>query len=187
MSCGENTASKIALETNEGIVGLKSLIEKEFGLDKKAHTLSISMKGRTSSDIDQITIFFTENNKDGMWFYSMSTAQLLKPEPTDSTEPEVKMKALSEFTIEAIPSYYDQAIAMIEKETNEFTNFRINSYDLNIEKNPNTITHRFTLLADKTDNKTSYYGTRLEGNVFSFKFATDENGTLKCSKGLDAF
>ena len=188
MSCGGNSSNKLALETKDGVESLSSLLEKQFDLNKEIKTLSISMNGRTSNDIDQITIFFTENNKKAMWFYSITMAQLFKPKITSTgNEQPAKMKALKEFNVNAIPTYYADAIAIIEKETDEFTNFRLNSYDLNATNNANIIEHSFTLLAEKINNTTSYYGERLEGNIFSFKFSTDKKQALICTKGLDVF
>ncbi|SDH49097.1 hypothetical protein [Winogradskyella thalassocola] len=185
MSCGESN-SKIILNTKEGIESIKELLQKEFDENKAITRLSISNKNRTSNEVDQITIMFVENDMNVMWFYSLTTAKLFKPESKAKHNTPHKALKIKEFNIDKIRSYFNKAVTMITTETDEFNNFQIGSYDMDINQDSNKIEHFFKIYANKTDEKTSFYGKRIKGNMFSFSFKTDKNGSLS-SKDLDVF
>lgn len=186
ISCGKSN-SKLVLNTNEGVESINKLLKSEFDLQKEITSLSIVNKGRISNEVDQITIEFTENNKNAIWFYSLTIGKLFKPESKEKSKKEiVKMLKLKEFNISKILPYFNEAAEMVKKETGEFENFQLGNYYMEVNQNTNKIEHRFNLLATKNNNKTSFYGKRLEGNIFSFSFKTEDKKLVSIN-GLDVF
>lgn len=187
-SCGGGNGV-LTLNTQEGLNKVKKLLKNEFGESKEITSLSFSNKNADSNELDQITISFTENNNDAIWFYSLTTNKLFKPEQTTKSKPGKKMLALKEFKVDEILTHFNNAVAIITKETDEFNNFQLGSYSMDVNQNSSKIEHSFQLQADKKDDKTSFYGKRVDinKNKFSFSFRTDESGQLICTEGIPKF
>lgn len=189
ISCGVGNNGKIVLNTEKGLDKVKKLLKNEFGENKEITSLSFSNKNADSNELDQITISFTENSNDAIWFYSFTMNKLFKPEQTTKSKSGKKMRALKEFKTDEILTHFNNAVAIVTKETNEFKNFQLGRYSMDVNQNSSKIEHRFQLQADKKDDKTSFYGTRLDinKNRFNFSFRTNEKGELICTEGIPKF
>lgn len=186
ISCGKSN-TKLVLNTSEGVENINKLLKSEFDLEKEITSLSITNNSRTSNEVEQVTIAFTENNKNTIWFYSFAMAKLFKPKSKEKSKKEaVKMLKLKEFNTSEIITYFNKAVEMVKKETDEFENFQLGNYYMEVNQNTNKIEQQFDLLATKNSNKTSFYGKRLEGNIFSFSFKTEDK-KLTSTSGLDVF
>lgn len=186
MSCGESN-SKVILNTEDGIDKVKNIIQDQFEQSKKVKSLSISNRTITSNEVNQITIHFVENNKNAIWFYETNMAKLFKPDPTENNKGQVKMIELNKFNLDNILIYFDEAVALVTKETDEFNNFQLGSYYIDVDQTSGALLYSFDLRATKTDNGTSFYGKRIEENLFNFSFNTNKQGVLNCRNGLDIF
>ena len=189
-SCGKGTSGTIVLSTKEGVSEIKKIVEDQFGLDKDAYSLTISNKSLNSIEIEQVTVMLAEKGKSSMWFYSTLMNKLFKPESGVKETDNTKAVKLKDFNVDNILANYNKAIVLIEKETKEFNNYRLEgSYSMIVDQETGKINESFNLFADKISTKeNSFYGKRIEdSNVFKFSFKTDENGTLVATEGLNVF
>ncbi|WP_131248801.1 hypothetical protein [Aquimarina atlantica] len=185
-NCGSGN-SEIVLHTQEGIDNLNKLLENEFDLEKEITSLSISNQNSYSPKVDQISIFFTEDNMKDMWFYSITTSKLHKPEPKEKSDYQPKSLKIKDLNTAKILANYKEAVAMITNTTDEFANFYLNGYNIQVNQDSDIIEHSFNVFTEKTKNGVSYYGKRLVENKFKFSFGTDKSGKLICTDGLDVF
>ena len=176
----------MVLNTKEGILEIKKTIENQFELEKEIYTLGFSNKSRDVNEVEQISIQFIKDGKITLWFYTTLMNKLFKPEPI-KTSPNRKMLKLSSFKVDDVLLYFNEAVVLVEKETKEFENYRLEGFDMEVDEKSGKIIHSFNLLADKTTKSTSFYGKRLEKNLFRFKFRTDKKGVLQCVEGLNVF
>ncbi|AIM61043.1 hypothetical protein IX49_11100 [Cellulophaga lytica] len=189
-SCGKGTSGTIVLSTKEGVSEIKKIVEDQFGLDKDAYSLTISNKSLNSIEVEQVTVMLAEKGKSSMWFYSTVMNKLFKPESGVKEADNTKAVKLKDFNVDNILANYNKAIVLIEKETKEFNNYRLEgSYSMIVDQETGKINESFNLFADKISTKeNSFYGKRIEdSNVFKFSFKTDENGTLVATEGLNVF
>ncbi|WP_349663290.1 hypothetical protein IZU89_11450 [Cellulophaga lytica] len=189
-SCGKGTSGTIVLSTKEGVSEIKKIVEDQFGLDKDAYSLTISNKSLNSIEVEQVTVMLAEKGKSSMWFYSTLMNKLFKPESGVKETDNTKAVKLKDFNVDNILANYNKAIVLIEKETKEFNNYRLEgSYSMIVDQETGKINESFNLFADKISTKeNSFYGKRIEdSNVFKFSFKTDENGTLVATEGLNVF
>ncbi|EWH14901.1 hypothetical protein KLA_00040 [Cellulophaga geojensis KL-A] len=189
-SCGKGTSGTIVLSTKEGVSEIKKIVEDQFGLDKDAYSLTISNKSLNSIEVEQVTVMLAEKGKSSMWFYSTVMNKLFKPESGVKETDNTKAVKLKDFNVDNILANYNKAIVLIEKETKEFNNYRLEgSYSMIVDQETGKINESFNLFADKISTKeNSFYGKRIEdSNVFKFSFKTDENGTLVATEGLNVF
>lgn len=189
-SCGKGTSGTIVLSTKEGVSEIKKIVEDQFGLDKDAYSLTISNKSLNSIEVEQVTVMLAEKGKSSMWFYSTVMNKLFKPESGVKETDNTKAVKLKDFNVDNILANYNKAIVLIEKETKEFNNYRLEgSYSMIVDQKTGKINESFNLFADKISTKeNSFYGKRIEdSNVFKFSFKTDENGTLVATEGLNVF
>ncbi|PCE65774.1 hypothetical protein [Sediminicola luteus] len=180
-------SSEIVLHTQEGIDNLNKLLKSEFDLEKEITSLSISNLNSNSPKVDQITIFFVENNMMDMWFYSITTSKLHKPDPKEKSDFQPRSQKIKDLNTAKILTNYKEAVAMITNTTDEFANFYIYGYEIQVNKDSDTTEHSFDVYAEKTSKGVSYYGKRLVENKFKFSFDTDKSGQLICTDGLDVF
>lgn len=173
--------------TEEGIASLKEKIEDTFFEDKPITSLSIAMQTFDNDIIEQITIFFPENDKNTMWFYSYATGQLYKPETKETLKSNPKTQKISAFSLDECYPNFKKAIALIENETDEFTNYRINSYDMTVNQTSGKIEHNFIVFADKKSMKPTFYGKKIGDKLYRFSFNYNAEGTLMPTEGLDTF
>ncbi|TVZ10624.1 hypothetical protein JM80_3177 [Cellulophaga sp. RHA_52] len=189
-SCGKGTSGTIVLSTKEGVSEIKKIVEDQFGLDKDAYSLTISNKSLNSIEVEQVTVMLAEKGKSSMWFYSTLMNKLFKPESGVKETDNTKAVKLKDFNVDNILANYNKAIVLIEKETKEFNNYRLEgSYSMIVDQKTGKINESFNLFADKISTKeNSFYGKRIEdSNVFKFSFKTDENGALVATEGLNVF
>lgn len=189
-SCGKGTSGTIVLSTKEGVSEIKKIVEDQFGLDKDAYSLTISNKSLNSIEVEQVTVMLAEKGKSSMWFYSTLMNKLFKPESGVKETDNTKAVKLKDFNVDNILANYNKAIVLIEKETKEFNNYRLEgSYSMIVDQKTGKINESFNLFADKISTKeNSFYGKRIEdSNVFKFSFKTDENGALVATGGLNVF
>lgn len=187
LGCG-GAGSKATFSTEEGIAALKERMEETFDEDKQIASLSISMENFDSDTIEQITIFFPENDKNTMWFYSYATGQLHKPEAKEALESIPKTKKIGAFSLDECHPNFKKAIALIENETDEFSNYRIYAYDMTVDQTSGKIDYNFTLHANKNEiSKPTFYGKKIFDHLYSFEFGTNAEGNLIATQGLDAF
>lgn len=189
-SCGNGASDSIELSTEKGITEIKKIVENQFGLDKDAYSLTISNKSLNSIEVEQVTIMLLEDGKSSMWFYSTLMNKLFKPESGVKETDKTKTLKLKDFKIDGILENFKKAIVLIEKETKEFNNYRLEgSYSMIVDQETGKINESFNLFADKISTKeNSFYGKRIEdSNVFKFSFKTDENGALVATDGLNVF
>ncbi|APU10908.1 hypothetical protein [Cellulophaga lytica] len=189
-SCGKGTSGTIVLSTKEGVSEIKKIVEDQFGLDKDAYSLTISNKSLNSIEVEQVTVMLAEKGKSSMWFYSTVMNKLFKPESGVKETDNTKAVKLKDFNVDNILANYNKAIVLIEKETKEFNNYRLEgSYSMIVDQETGKINESFNLFADKISTKeNSFYGKRIEdSNVFKFSFKTDENGALVATEGLNVF
>jgi len=176
ISCGKKGTNKMVLNTKEGVSEIKKIIEDNFELEKEIYTLSFSNKSRDLNEVEQISIQFIKDGKISLWFYTTLMDKLFKPEPTKNSSTR-KMLKLKSFKVEDILLYFNKAIVLVEKETKEFENYRLEGFDMSVDEKSGKIIHSFSLLADKTTKSTSFYGKRIgNSNVFKFSFRTDKEG-----------
>ena len=161
ISCGKKGTNKMVLNTKEGVLEIKKTIENQFELEKEIYTLGFSNKSRDVNEVEQISIQFIEDNKITLWFYTTLMNKLFKPEPI-KTSPNRKMLKLSSFKVDDVLLYFNEAVVLVEKETKEFENYRLEGFDMEVDEKSGKIIHSFNLLADKTTKSTSFYGKRLE-------------------------
>jgi len=186
LGCG-GAGSKATFSTEEGIAALKDKIEETFNENKAITSLSIAMQTFENDIIEQVTIFFPENDKNTMWFYSYATGQLHKPEAKETLKSSPKTKKIGAFSLyECFPNF-KKAIALIENETNEFSNYRVHSYDMTVDQNSGEIDHNFIVFADKKSMKPTFYGKKIGDQLYRFSFNFNATGTLIPTEGLDAF
>ena len=185
ISCGNSSTPSFSSES--GVEALKDKIEEIFGLDKAISSLSFSAQNFNTDAIEQINIFFPENNKNTMWFYSYTINQLYKPEAKKVLKSIPKTKQISAFNITECHLNFKKAIALIEKETDEFSNYHIYSYDMNVDQTSGKIKHNFSVYADKKSLKPTFYGKKMGETLYQFKFGTNTEGNLVSTAGLDAF
>ncbi|ADY30050.1 hypothetical protein [Cellulophaga lytica] len=189
-SCGKGASGTIVLSTKEGVSEIKKIVEDQFGLDKDAYSLTISNKSLNSIEVEQVTVMLAEKGKSSMWFYSTLMNKLFKPESGVKETDNTKAVKLKDFNVDNILANYNKAIVLIEKETKEFNNYRLEgSYSMIVDQKTGKINESFNLFADKISTKeNSFYGKRIEdSNVFKFSFKTDENGALVATEGLNVF
>lgn len=181
--------STIVLNDSEGIKKLNNVLKDQFDLKKEIKSINITNKTNPSNEVEQIAILFEENNQDAIWFYDTQLAKLFKPEPTGNSLSKSKMLPLSAFHTEEILTFFNSAVILIQKETNEFENYQLNRYDMSIDEKSGKIVHVFDVIADKKGNGTSVYGKRINRNenAFNFRFSSDEKGELNCTSGLNIF
>lgn len=189
-SCGNGASDSIELSTEKGITEIKKIVENQFGLDKDAYSLTISNKSLNSIEVEQVTVMLAEKGKSSMWFYSTLMNKLFKPESSVKETDKTRALKLKDFKIDGILENFKKAIVLIEKETKEFNNYRLEgSYSMIVDQETGKINESFNLFADKISTKeNSFYGKRIEdSNVFKFSFKTDENGALVATDGLNVF
>lgn len=189
-SCGNGASDSIELSTEKGITEIKKIVENQFGLDTDVYSLSISNKSNNSTEVEQVTIMLLEDGKSSMWFYSTLMNKLFKPESSVKETDKTRALKLKDFKIDGILENFKKAIVLIEKETKEFNNYRLEgSYSMIVDQETGKINESFNLFADKISTKeNSFYGKRIEdSNVFKFSFKTDENGALVATDGLNVF
>lgn len=187
VSCG-GADYNATFSTEEGVVALKDKIEETFDTDKAISNLSISMQNFDSDSVEQISIFFPENNKNTLWFYSYATGQLHKPEAKEASKNTQKTKKISAFSLDECYPNFKKAIALIENETDEFSNYHIYSYDMKVDQTSDKIDYNFTLLANKNEiSKPTFYGKKIYDHLYRFEFGTNAEGNLIATQGLDAF
>lgn len=189
-SCGNGASDSIELSTEKGITEIKKIVENQFGLDTEVYSLSISNKSNNSTEVEQVTIMLLEDGKSSMWFYSTLMNKLFKPESSVKETDKTRALKLKDFKIDGILENFKKAIVLIEKETKEFNNYRLEgSYSMIVDQETGKINESFNLFADKISTKeNSFYGKRIEdSNVFKFSFKTDENGALVATDGLNVF
>lgn len=186
-SCGSES-SKASFSTEEGVAAIIDKIEETFDEDKQIASLSISMQNFDSDIVEQITIFFPENNKNTMWFYSYASGQLHKPEAKEAVRSTPKTKKIGAFYLDQCYTNFNKAIALIENETDEFSSYRIYSYDITVDQTSGKIDYNFTLHADKKEiSKPTFYGKKIFDYLYRFEFGTNAEGTLISTQGLDIF
>lgn len=185
-SCG-GASYNATFSTEEGVAALKAKIEETFEADKTITSLSIAMQTFDNDIVEQITIFFPENDKNIMWFYSYATSQLHKPEAKEALKSNPKTKMIRDFSLDECYPNFRKAIALIENVTNEFSNYRINSYDMMVNQNSGEIDHNFIVFADKKSMKPTFYGKKIGDLLYRFSFNLNAKGTLVPTEGLDAF
>lgn len=189
-SCGNGASDSIELSTEKGITEIKKIVEDQFGLDKDAYSLTISNKSLNSIEVEQVTVMLAGKGKSSMWFYSTLMNKLFKPESSVKETDKTRALKLKDFKIDGILENFKKAIVLIEKETKEFNNYRLEgSYSMIVDQETGKINESFNLFADKISTKeNSFYGKRIEdSNVFKFSFKTDENGALVATDGLNVF
>ena len=189
-SCGNGTNGSIELSTKEGVSEIKKIVEDQFGLDKEVYSLSISNKSDNSTEVEQVPIMLLEDGKSSMWFYSALMNKLFKPESSIKETDKTKALKLKEFNLDHITANFKKAVDLIEKETKEFNNYRLEgSYSMTVDQETGKINESFNLFADKIDVKgNSFYGKRIaDTDMFKFSFKTDEKGELLSTEGLNVF
>ncbi len=171
----------------EGINALKTKLNDTFDKDKQVNGIGFLAQNTNVDAIEQINIYFPENNKNTLWFYSYATSQLHKPEATQELKNVPKTNALSAFNIDECHTYFKDAIALIGNETDEFSNYRVNSYDMMVDQTSGKIKHVFTLNTDKKTAKRTFYGRKINDYLYQFQFETNKDGQLESTYGLDVF
>ncbi|RZS99829.1 hypothetical protein [Aquimarina brevivitae] len=185
-SCSGNSATA-SVTSPEGISVLKEKLSETFDKDKQIDGLVFFSNNSTVDAIEQINISFPENNRSTMWFYSYATEKLHKPEAQQILQQMPKTKALEEFNIDKCYTYFKEAVKLIEKETDEFSNYRIDSYAMSVNPTSGNIEHSLTLNTDKKSLKRTFYGKKVNDRLYRFKFKTNEEDVLIATEGLDAF
>ncbi|WP_103867536.1 hypothetical protein [Aquimarina sp. I32.4] len=186
ISCSSN-GNRPTFTTSAGIETLKDKLSDTFDKDKQISQIIFFSKNSTMDAIEQISIFFPENNKNTMWFYNYATGQLHKPEAKEILKSVPKTNAISAFNINECHVYFKEAIALIENETDEFSNYRVESYHMSTDQTSGKIMHSFTLNTDKKTMKRTFYGEKVNDHLYRFEFETNEDGKLIATHGLDAF
>ncbi|MHA7058804.1 hypothetical protein ACWGOQ_0016385 [Aquimarina sp. M1] len=186
-NCSGNSNAPI-LTTPEGLEAIKNKLENTFDKDKQIIRLSFHDRSNSLEIVGQFYIFFPENNKEQIWFYDYVTGQLYKPESKQDLKDKPKTKAVSAFNMDESSTYFNQAVALIEKETDEFSNYRIHRYEMSVDQTSGKITHYITLNTDKKTRKRTFYGKKIDNNyLYQFQFKTNEDGNLVATAGLDVF
>lgn len=192
-SCGSGGSDTYLLNNAEGLKGLQTHLIEEFGGDRAVYGLGLTTKNHLTSEFEMATITYVENGKAYSQSYIIGPYGV-KVEPAEMQDilknesffkdkkGKIKIKDL-DFTI--ILENYNKAIKMIESTTDEFSNFHMKDFNIDV-KNDNKVSVRFIIEGEKPDGKTTYYGERIRNtNTFQFEFKADENNVLKSTEGLE--
>ncbi|WP_299781211.1 hypothetical protein [uncultured Formosa sp.] len=192
-SCGSSGSDTYHLNNAEELKGLKTNLIEQFGGDRAIHGMSLTTKDHLTSEFEMATITFLENNKAYSQSFITGTYGM-KMEPTaiqDAFQNESYFKdrqgkvMVKDIDFNIILENYNKAIKMIEGTTDEFSNFHVKDFNINVS-NENKITVKFIIEGEKPNGETTYYGDRVRNtNTFQFEFETDKDNVLKCTEGLE--
>ncbi|NRR92413.1 hypothetical protein HSX10_12620 [Winogradskyella undariae] len=192
-SCGSGGSDTYLLNNAEGLKGLQTNLIEEFGGDRAVYGLDLTTKDHLTSEFEMATITYVENGKAYSQSY-ITGPYGVKIEPTEvkdivknesffkDKKGKIKIKDLD---LTVILENYNKAIKMIESTTDQFSNFHMKDFNIDVT-NDNKVKVKFVIEGEKPDGKTTYYGERVRNtNTFQFEFKADENNVLKSTEGLE--